>query len=137
MAQMIAGFFEEQFILYSQQIDLRRVIIRLHFPFSFELNPGDNEAWFDIGELGLNLMRCPHVPQLDFSNMDGQAQPILVLQVDNIHSVYLEFQDKGIDVSEMFYDSGAVYSFNLRDLDGHLSNVWGGFPSTDDEQSSS
>lgn len=108
----------------------------LGIPLSFDLNPGDNEAWFDIGELGLNLMLCPNVPKLDFTNMDGQAQPILVLQVDNIHSVYETFREKGIEVSEMFYAAGAGYSFNLRDLDGHLSNVWGGFLSANDEPNS-
>jgi predicted enzyme related to lactoylglutathione lyase len=106
-------------------------------PFTFDFKPGDNEAWLNVGGVGLGLIRCPSVPKLDFCGMDGQAQPIIQLQVENIQSVYQEIKGKGIDVSEMYYLKSGGYSFTLRDPDGHLSSLWGGWPSAEDEQANS
>jgi catechol-2,3-dioxygenase len=38
-------------------------------PFTFDFKPGDNEAWLNVGGVGLGLIRCPNVPKLDFSGM--------------------------------------------------------------------
>jgi predicted enzyme related to lactoylglutathione lyase len=102
-------------------------------PFTFEFKPGDNEAWLNVGGVGLGLIRCPEVPVLDFRGMNGHVNPIIQLQVDNIHSVYEEIKGKGIEVSEMVYLRSGGYSFTLRDPDGHLLSSWGGWPSADDE----
>jgi predicted lactoylglutathione lyase len=106
----------------------------LEIPFTFEFQPGDNEAWLNVGGVGLGLIRCPKVPSLDFSNSAGQLQPIFSLQVDNIHSVYQELKEKGIETGELVYKKSGGYSFTLRDPDGHLSNLWGGWPSAEDER---
>ncbi|BBI30926.1 VOC family protein [Cohnella abietis] len=34
-------------------------------PFTFDFKPGDNEAWLDVGGIGLGLIRCPNVPMLE------------------------------------------------------------------------
>ncbi|MFI8710598.1 VOC family protein [Brevibacillus brevis] len=106
----------------------------LGIPFTFEFSPGDNEAWLNVGGVGLGLIRCPEVPRLDFTDMTGQAQPIISLQVDQIHEVYEELKSKGIEVSEMTYKRGGGYSFRFRDPDGHLNHLWGGWPSAEDEE---
>jgi predicted enzyme related to lactoylglutathione lyase len=106
-------------------------------PFTFEFKAGDNEAWLNVGGVGLGLIRCPNVPKLDFSNITGQAQPIISFQVENIKSVYLEIKNKGVELSEMIYKKSGGYSFTLRDPDGHLSSLWGGWPSEEDERANS
>ncbi|RNB91290.1 VOC family protein [Brevibacillus fluminis] len=105
----------------------------LGIPFTFPYTPGDNEAWLNVGGVGLGLVRSPEVPHLDFCNMNGQPQPILSLQVDEIQAVYAELKEKGIDVGEMVYKKGGGYSFTFRDPDGHLSNLWGGWPSAEED----
>ncbi|ETT40168.1 hypothetical protein C162_27362 [Paenibacillus sp. FSL R7-269] len=74
----------------------------LGIPFTFEYAPGDQEAWLNVGGVGLGLIGCPEVPKLDFTNSRGQLQPIISLQVDNIHEAY--------------------------DPDRHMGNSWGGWP---------
>ncbi|MGG4033973.1 VOC family protein [Paenibacillus cisolokensis] len=109
----------------------------LGIPFTFDFRPGDNEAWLNVGGVGLGLIRCPKVPSLDFTNSSGQLQPIISLQVDNIHDAYREIKEKGIEAGELIYKPSGGYSFTLRDPDGHLSNLWGGWPSAEDEQANS
>lgn len=75
----------------------------------------------------------PKVPSLVFSNMNGVVQPIISLQVENIHDVYQELQAKGVEVGEMIYKIGGGYSFTFRDPDGHIASLWGGWPSEEDE----
>jgi catechol 2,3-dioxygenase-like lactoylglutathione lyase family enzyme len=41
----------------------------LEIPFTFEFKEGDNEAWLNVGGIGLGLVRSPNVPKLDFDNM--------------------------------------------------------------------
>jgi catechol 2,3-dioxygenase-like lactoylglutathione lyase family enzyme len=101
--------------------------------FTFEFKPGDNEAWLNVGGVGLGLIRSPKVPSLVFSNMNGVVQPIISLQVENIHDVYQELQAKGVEVGEMIYKKGGGYSFTFRDPDGHIASLWGGWPSEEDE----
>ncbi|WP_312111646.1 VOC family protein [Brevibacillus reuszeri] len=105
----------------------------LGIPFTFEYTPGDHEAWLNIGGVGLGLVQSPNVPRLDFTNMAGEMQPIISLQVDQIHAVYEDLRSKGIETSEMRYKKSGGYSFTLRDPDGHLTNLWGGWPSAEDE----
>ncbi|WP_127573049.1 VOC family protein [Paenibacillus xylaniclasticus] len=102
-------------------------------PFGFDFTPGDNEAWLDVGGVGLGLIRCPDVPKLEFRGIDGRIHPIIQFQVQDIHSVYEEIKGKGIEVSEMYYLPSGGYSFELRDPDGHLTSLWGGWPSAEDE----
>lgn len=109
----------------------------LELPFSFEFSPEDNDAWFNVGGIGLGLIRCPNVPRMEFIDSVGQLQPIVSLQVDNIHDVYQEIKDKGIEVSDMSYKKSGGYSFTLRDPDGHLAHLWGGWPSEEDEAANS
>lgn len=109
----------------------------LGIPFTFDYRPGDNEAWLNVGGVGLGLIRSPRVPTLDFTNSAGVLQPIISLQVDNIHSAYQEIKEKGIEASELIYKKSGGYSFTLRDPDGHLSNLWGGWPSEEDERANS
>ncbi|WP_289139707.1 VOC family protein [uncultured Brevibacillus sp.] len=106
----------------------------LGIPFTFEYTPGDYEAWLNVGGVGLGLVQSPNVPCLDFTNMAGQVQPIISLQVDQIHAVYEELRGKGIETSEMSYKKSGGYSFTLRDPDGHITNLWGGWPSAEDEE---
>ncbi|MED4584652.1 VOC family protein [Brevibacillus choshinensis] len=101
----------------------------LGIPFTFDFKPGDNEAWMNVGGVGLGLVRSENVPNLDFRNMQGQLQPIISLQVQNIQAVYQELAEKGYELGEMVYKQDGGYSFQLRDPDGHLSNLWGGWPS--------
>ncbi|MED1951249.1 VOC family protein [Brevibacillus centrosporus] len=105
----------------------------LGIPFTFAFTPGDNEAWMNVGGVGLGLVRTENVPSLDFRNLDGQFQPIISLQVQNIHTVYQELAEKGYKLSEMLYKQGGGYSFQLRDPDGHINHLWGGWPSEEDE----
>lgn len=109
----------------------------LGIPFTFDFKPGDNEAWMNVGGVGLGLVRSENVPNLDFRNMQGQQQPIISLQVHNIQAVYQELAEKGVELGEMVYKQGGGYSFQLRDPDGHLSNLWGGWPSAEDEAANS
>ncbi|GIP22068.1 MULTISPECIES: VOC family protein [Paenibacillus] len=106
----------------------------LGIPFTFEFTPGDDEAWLNVGGVGLGLIRSPQVPCFDFQNMKGQNQTLLSLQVDNIHEIHKEIRSKGVEVSEITYKKGGGYSFTFRDPDGHLSNLWGGWPSEEDEK---
>jgi len=106
----------------------------LGIPYTFEYTPGDHEAWLNIGGVGLGLIRSPKVPSLDFTNSAGQLQPIFSLLVDDIHNAYRELQEKGIEVGEMVYKQGGGYSFTLRDPDGHLSTLWGGWPSAAEDE---
>lgn len=106
----------------------------LGIPFTFDFTPGDNEAWLNVGGIGLGLIRCPKVPSLDFQNMNGQNQTLLSLQVDNIHEVHREIQSRGVEVSGISYKKGGGYSFTFRDPDGHYANLWGGWPSPEDEE---
>ncbi|MGG1663538.1 VOC family protein [Brevibacillus sp. NRS-1366] len=105
----------------------------LGIPFTFEYTPGDTEAWLNVGGVGLGLVRSPNVPGLDFTDMAGHEQPIISLLVDQIHAVYEDLRSRGIETSEMRYKKSGGYSFTLRDPDGHLSNLWGGWPSAEDE----
>ncbi|CAM4291166.1 VOC family protein [Paenibacillus tarimensis] len=100
----------------------------LGIPFTFEYTPGDEEAWLNVGGVGLGLIRCPEVPRLEFANSRGELQPIISLQVDNIHDAYEELKSKGAEVSEMVYKPQGGYSFTFRDPDGHLGHLWGGWP---------
>ena len=52
----------------------------LGIPFTFEYNKGDQEAWLNVGGIGLGLINCPEVPKLDFTNSRGQLQPIISLR---------------------------------------------------------
>ncbi|GIP38555.1 hypothetical protein J31TS4_18350 [Paenibacillus sp. J31TS4] len=106
----------------------------LGIPFTFEYQPGDQEAWLNVAGIGLGLIQCPEVPSLDFTNSAGQLQPIISLQVDSIQDVYRELRDQGIETGELVYKQGGGYSFTLRDPDGHLSNLWGGWPSAEEDK---
>ncbi|GAV12931.1 VOC family protein [Paenibacillus sp. chi10] len=100
----------------------------LSIPFTFEYSPGDQEAWLNVGGVGLGLIRCPEVPKLDFTNSSGEHQPIISLEVDNIHEVYEELKKKGNDIGEMVYKPQGGYGFTFRDPDGHMGHLWGGWP---------
>ncbi|WP_284646180.1 VOC family protein [Paenibacillus silviterrae] len=100
----------------------------LGIPFTFEYTPGDQEAWLNVGGVGLGLIRCPEVPKLDFTNSRGQLQPIISLQVDDIHEAYEALKKKDAAVGEMVYKPQGGYSFTFRDPDGHMGNMWGGWP---------
>lgn len=102
--------------------------------FTFDFHPGDNEAWLNVGGVGLGLIRCPDVPQLEFTDKHGTRQPILQFQVENIHEVYRELQSKGVEVSEMIFKKEGGYSFTFRDLDGHVASLWGGWPNESDQR---
>ncbi|RIX51400.1 VOC family protein [Paenibacillus nanensis] len=106
----------------------------LGIPFTFEYAPGDTEAWLNVAGVGLGLIQSPKVPNLDFTNSKGQLQPIISLQVDNIHEAYRELREKGVETGELVFKKSGGYSFTLRDPDGHLSNLWGGWPTEEDEQ---
>ncbi|WJH35408.1 VOC family protein [Paenibacillus sp. CC-CFT747] len=103
----------------------------LGIPFTFEYKEGDQEAWLNVGGVGLGLIRCPEVPNLDFTNSQGQIQPLLSLQVDNIHEAHEELRKNWPGVGEMVYKPQGGYSFTFRDPDGHLGNLWGGWPKED------
>ncbi|ANE47744.1 glyoxalase [Paenibacillus swuensis] len=100
----------------------------LGIPFTFKYTPGDKEAWLNVGGVGLGLIHCQEVPKLDFANSQGQLQPIISLQVENIHEAYEELKSKGMEVGEMVYKPQGGYSFTFRDPDGHFGNLWGGWP---------
>lgn len=100
----------------------------LGIPFTFAYTPGDQEAWLNVGGVGLGLVRCLEVPSMNFANGRGEPQPIISLQVDNIHEAYETLKAKGADVGELAYKPQGGYSFTFRDPDGHLGNLWGGWP---------
>ncbi|ASS68018.1 VOC family protein [Paenibacillus sp. RUD330] len=100
----------------------------LDIPFTFPFTPGDTEAWLNVGGIGLGLVSSPNVPKLEFENMHGVVQPIISLQVDDIHQIHSKLRERGLEVGEMSYKQGGGYSFILRDPDGHVSNLWGGWP---------
>jgi catechol 2,3-dioxygenase-like lactoylglutathione lyase family enzyme len=106
----------------------------LGLEFAFEFRPGDNEAWLNVGGVGLGLIRCQDLPKLEFTNVHGHTQPILQFQVENIHDVYRQLQAKGVVVSEMMYKKAGGYSFTFRDPDGHIASLWGGWPTEADER---
>ncbi|BBH24382.1 hypothetical protein Back11_57270 [Paenibacillus baekrokdamisoli] len=133
MAVKVSNCAVVQLPVKDLEISVKWYRENLGIPFTFDFQPGDNEAWLNVGGVGLGLIRCPKVPNLDFTNSAGQLQPIISLQVENIHSVYEELKEKGIQTGEMIYKKGGGYSFTLRDPDGHLSNLWGGWPSPEDE----
>lgn len=133
MAVKITNFAVVQLPVKDLEASIKWYQDLLGIPFTFAYSPGDHEAWLNVGGVGLGLIRCPEVPCLDFTNMAGQLQPIISLQVENIHAIYEELKNKGIDVGEMTYKQGGGYSFTLRDPDGHLSSLWGGWPSAEEE----
>ncbi|PZD96490.1 VOC family protein [Paenibacillus sambharensis] len=100
----------------------------LGIPFTFTYTPGDEEAWLNVGGVGLGLIRCPVVPRLEFTNSRGELQPIISLQVDNIHDAYEVLKNKGAELGEMIYKPQGGYSFTFRDPDGHVGHLWGGWP---------
>lgn len=104
----------------------------LGLAFAFEFQEGDNEAWFDVGGVGLGLIRSSEIPKLEFTDMRETTQPILQFQVENIQDVYRELQHKGVQVSEMIFKQEGGYSFTFRDPDGHMSSLWGGWPSAEE-----
>ncbi|GMK41234.1 hypothetical protein PCCS19_42900 [Paenibacillus sp. CCS19] len=105
----------------------------LGIPFSFDYTEGDTEAWLNVAGVGLGLVLCPDVPKMDFTNSRGQLQPLISLQVDNIHEAYEELKRKGADIDELVYKPSGGYSFIFRDPDGHVGNLWGGWPQEGDE----
>jgi catechol 2,3-dioxygenase-like lactoylglutathione lyase family enzyme len=106
----------------------------LGLTFTFEFRPGDNEAWLNVGGVGLGLIRSQEIPKLEFTDMQGTTQPILQFQVENIHDVYNELQHKGVQVSEMIYKKEGGYSFTFRDPDGHIASLWGGWPTAEEQR---
>lgn len=100
----------------------------LGIPFTFDYTPGDPEAWLNVGGVGLGLIYSPEVPKLDFTDSQGRLQPIISLQVDNIHEAYEELRKLGVEVGEMVFKPQGGYSFTFRDPDGHMGNLWGGWP---------
>jgi catechol 2,3-dioxygenase-like lactoylglutathione lyase family enzyme len=102
--------------------------------FNFEFKPGDDEAWLGVGRMGLGLIRCADVPKLDFYNAKGELSSIFTIQVENVHDVYETLKSRGIEVGDMLFRSGGGgYSFNLRDRDGHVLNIWGGWVDAEQE----
>ncbi|MGZ4112858.1 MAG: VOC family protein, partial [Tumebacillaceae bacterium] len=106
----------------------------LGLAFTFEFQPGDQEAWLNVGGVGLGLIRSTEVPRFEFTNSRGTTQPMMQFQVENIQDVYNELQRKGVEVSEMIYKPEGGYSFTFRDPDGHLAGLWGGWPTDDERQ---
>lgn len=100
----------------------------LGLPFTFAYTPGDDEAWLNVGGVGLGLVRSADVPSLEFANMKGVLQPILSLQVEDIHSAYEALVAQGADIGEMTFKPEGGHSFTFRDPDGHVGNLWGGWP---------
>ncbi|WP_339295538.1 VOC family protein [Paenibacillus sp. FSL W7-1279] len=102
--------------------------VTLTFPFT----PGDPAAWLCIGDVGFGLVQTEEVPRLEFTDMQGNLQPIVQLQVNEIHEVYRHLQDKKVTVSDMRYISDGGYSFSFTDPDGNTVSLWGGWPSPED-----
>ncbi|WP_096186498.1 VOC family protein [Evansella halocellulosilytica] len=101
----------------------------LGLEFTFEYQDGDQEAWMNVnGGIGLGLVQAKNVPDLTFENMKGERNSILTFRVDDIHSVYDQMKKKGEAVGEMVYKEGGGYSFIIKDPDGHMSYLWGGWP---------
>jgi catechol 2,3-dioxygenase-like lactoylglutathione lyase family enzyme len=100
----------------------------LGIPFTFPYTPGDQEAWLNVGGVGLGLIHSPEVPITSFTNSRGELQPIISLQVDHIHEAYEELRQKGAALGEMVFKPQGGYSFTFRDPDGHIGNLWGGWP---------
>ncbi|GAA0323908.1 hypothetical protein GCM10008967_13050 [Bacillus carboniphilus] len=99
--------------------------VSLTFPFQ----PGDQEAWLNLGNAGFGLIQCEEIPTLEFIDTYNKVQPIVQFQVENIHEVYEELQNKGVNTGDMVYKEEGGYSFTFYDLDGHAASLWGGWPS--------
>ncbi|BAB06940.1 VOC family protein [Halalkalibacterium halodurans] len=101
----------------------------LGLAFTFPFQEGDDEAWLNVnGSIGLGLIRCDDVPNLSFRNKNGELKAVLTFRVDDIHAFYTDLKDKGVPVGEMVYKEGGGYSFIVKDLDGHRSYIWEGWP---------
>lgn len=104
--------------------------LELTFPFT----PGDNEAWLDVGGVGLGLIRCPDAPRFTFPDLHGTPQPLLQFQVTDIHTLHRTLRDQGLEVSDMLFKPQGGHSFTLPDPDGHLLSLWGGWPTDVERQ---
>jgi len=128
MAVQVKNYAVIQLPVRNLEVSVKWYRELLGLPFTFEYSPGDQEAWLNVGGVGLGLIQSPEVPRLDFMNSSGQPQPIISLQVDHIHEAYEELKQRGADVGELVYKPQGGYSFTFRDPDGHMGNLWGGWP---------
>ncbi|HET7627430.1 MAG TPA: VOC family protein [Bacillales bacterium] len=96
---------------------------------SFPYNPEDRAAFLKFeNNIALGLIQSETIPDLTFRDSFGEVKAVIQFTVDNIESFYESLKAQNVPVGPMTFKEGGGYNFTVKDPDGHLSHVWGGWP---------
>ncbi|MCJ8007096.1 VOC family protein [Lederbergia wuyishanensis] len=100
----------------------------LHLELLKEVHEHSTQAQLKISsEQTIFLIKVANIFNLTYFEVDGNEQCVLTLEVSNIQQLHEKLRSNSIEIDDIEDNDGCGLSFKIKDPDGNMIDIWGGW----------